>query len=72
MKRLVLLVVVLITTVMASAQRTVTGKVVEQDTKEAVIQATAALLQGEKVMANAVTNTSGNCHIVAHSEGSYT
>ena len=72
MKRLVLLVVVLITTVMASAQRTVTGKVVEQDTKEAVIQATAALLQGEKVMANAVTNTSGNFHIVAPSEGTYT
>ncbi len=72
MKRFVLLVVVLITTVMASAQRTVTGKVVEQDTKEAVIQATAALLQGEKVMANAVTNTSGNFHIVAPSEGTYT
>ena len=72
MKRLVFLVVVLITTVMASAQRTVTGKVVEQDTKEAVIQATAALLQGEKVMANAVTNTSGNFHIVAPSEGTYT
>ena len=72
MKRLILLVVVCITTVMASAQRTVTGKVVEQDTQEAVIQATAALLQGEKVMANAVTNTSGNFHIVAPKEGTYT
>ena len=56
----------------ASAQRTVTGKVVEQDTQEAVIQATAALLTGEKVVANAVTSTSGSFSIKAPKEGSYT
>ena len=56
----------------ASAQRTVTGKVVEQDTQEAVIQATAALLTGEKVVANAVTSTSGTFSIKAPKEGSYT
>ena len=58
--------------VTASAQRTVTGKVVEQDTQEAVIQATAALLTGEKVVANAVTNTNGAFSIKAPKEGSYT
>ena len=59
-------------TIAASAQRTVTGKVVEQDTKEAVIQATAALLSGEKVVANAVTDASGAFSIKAPQEGSYT
>ena len=56
----------------SSAQRTVTGKVVEQDTQEAVIQATAALLTGDKVVANAVTSTSGSFSIKAPKEGSYT
>ena len=56
----------------AFAQRTVSGKVVEQDTQEAVIQATAALLSGEKVVANAVTNTNGGFTIHAPREGSYT
>ena len=59
-------------TIAVCAQRTVTGKVVEQDTKEAVIQATAALLSGEKVVANAVTNTNGGFSIKAPQEGSYT
>jgi hypothetical protein len=64
--------VVLCVSVTTFAQRTVTGKVVEQDTNEAVIQATAALLSGEKVVANAVTNTSGGFSIKAPREGSYT
>ena len=63
---------VLAASITAFAQRTVTGKVVEQDTQEAVIQATAALLQGEKVVANAVTNTNGGFTIKAPHEGSYT
>ena len=54
------------------AQRTVTGKVVEQDTQEAVIQATAALLSGEKVVANAVTNANGGFSMKAPRDGSYT
>ena len=54
------------------AQRTVSGKVVEEDTKDAVIQATAALLSSEKVVANAVTNTEGNFSIKAPKDGSYT
>ena len=64
--------VVLCVSLTTFAQRTVTGKVVEQDTNEAVIQATAALLSGEKVVANAVTNTSGGFSIKAPREGSYT
>ena len=64
--------VVLCVSLTTFAQRTVTGKVVEQDTNEAVIQATAALLTGEKVVANAVTNTSGAFSIKAPREGSYT
>ena len=72
MRKIVLLMAVCLSAITASAQRTVTGKVVEQDTKEAVIQATAALLSGEKVVANAVTDASGGFSIKAPQEGSYT
>ena len=72
MKRLFMLWVVSITTMVAFAQRTVSGTVIEQDTKEAVIQATASLLSGEKLVANAVTNTDGAFSIKAPSDGSYT
>ena len=71
MKKIGLLIVALMVTVVAFAQRTVRGTVVEQDTQEAIIQATAALLSGEKVIANAVTNTEGGFSIKAP-EGSYT
>ena len=71
MKKFVLLIVALMMTIVTFAQRTVRGTVVEQDTQEAVIQATAALLNGEKVVANAVTNTEGGFSIKAP-EGSYT
>lgn len=53
MRRFILLMTALVMAVMTFAQRTVSGKVVEQDTQDAVIQATAALLSGEKVVANA-------------------
>ena len=72
MKRLLLMIVVSVATMTAFAQRTVTGKVVEQDTKDAVIQATASLLSGEKVVANAVTNMEGSFSIKAPSNGDYT
>ena len=71
MKKISLLIVALMVTVVTFAQRTVRGTVVEQDTQEAIIQATAALLSGEKVVANAVTNTEGGFSIKAP-EGSYT
>ena len=72
MRRLIFLVVFSISTIVTLAQRTVTGKVIEQDTKEAVIQATAALMSGQKVVANAVTNTDGAFSIKAPQNGSYT
>ena len=65
MKKYVLLIVALMMTIVTFAQRTVRGTVVEQDTQEAVIQATASLLSGEKVIANAVTNTEGGFSIKA-------
>ena len=63
MKKIVLMMAALMMAVATFAQRTVKGKVIEQDTQEEVIQATAALLKGEKVVANAVTNTSGTFSI---------
>ena len=71
MRRLFISLVVSMTTVVALAQGTITGTVIEQDTKEAVIQATAAVLKGEKIVANAVTNTNGAFSIKVPSDGSY-
>ena len=72
MRKVILLTVVLITSVVANAQRLVSGKVVEQDTQEAVIQATASILSGEKVVANALTNMNGGFSIRAPHDGRYT
>ena len=72
MRKVILIVTALAMAVTTFAQRTVTGKVVEQDTQEAVIQATAALLSGEKVIANAVTNANGGFSMKAPRDGSYT
>ena len=72
MRKMIFLMVALATSVATFAQRAVSGKVVEQDTKEAVIQATAALLSGEKVVANAVTNVDGGFTIKAPQDGNYT
>ena len=71
MRRLFILFVVSMTTFVAFAQGTVSGTVIEQDTKEAVIQATAAVLKGEKIVANAVTNTNGGFSIKVPSDGLY-
>ena len=72
MRKLILLTVVLLTAVVANAQRLVSGKVVEQDTQEAVIQATASILSGEKIVANALTNMHGGFSIRAPRDGKYT
>jgi len=72
MRKLILIVTALAMSVTSFAQRTVTGKVVEQDTQEPVIQATAALLSGEKVVTNAVTNMNGAFSMKAPRDGSYT
>ncbi len=72
MRRLLILMIVSVMTIAGFAQRAVTGKVVEQDTKDAVIQATASLLSGEKVVSNAVTNADGNFSVKAPSDGTFT
>lgn len=72
MRKMILIVAALAMTATVFAQRMVTGKVVEQDTQDAVIQATTALLSGEKVVANAVTNANGAFSIKAPRDGSYT
>jgi hypothetical protein len=72
MKRFLSLVLVSISTMTVFAQGTVSGTVIESDTKEAVIQATAAILSGEKVIANAVTNTEGGFSIKVPRDGSFT
>lgn len=64
--------IVSVMTIAGFAQRTVTGTVVEQDTKDAVIQATASLLSGEKVVSNAVTNADGKFSVKAPSDGTFT
>ena len=61
-----------VSTMTAFAQGTVSGTVIESDTKEAVIQATASVLSGEKVIANAVTNTDGAFSIKVPRDGSFT
>ena len=63
---------VMFTVLSVHAQRVVTGKVIEQDTQDAVIQATASILSGEKVVANGVTNTDGAFRVTAPSDGTYT
>ena len=67
MKRFLLLLVVIATTAsVALAQRTISGKVIEQDSEEAVIQATVALLKTDSsLVANAVTNMNGQFQLTA-------
>lgn len=73
MRRLLLFMMAVSLTVLSvHAQRVVSGKVIEQDTQDAVIQATASILSGEKVVANGVTNTDGAFRVTAPSDGTYT
>ena len=69
---LVLMITASLAVLSVSAQRMVTGKVIEQETQDAVIQATASVLSGEKVVSNGVTNTDGAFRIKAPSDGTYT
>jgi len=73
MKRLLLMWLMATTALTAWAQRTVSGKVIEQDTQEAVIQATVALMAAdEQVVANGVTNADGLFSVKAPRNGKYT
>lgn len=56
----------------ALAQRTISGNVIEQDSKEAVIQATVALLKTDSsLVTNAVTNMSGQFKMTAPQDANY-
>ena len=69
---LVLMTTVMLTVLSVHAQRMVSGKVIEQDTQDAVIQATASILSGDKVVSNGVTNTDGAFRVKAPSDGTFT
>ena len=72
MKRLILLMVATVATMAAMAQRTISGTVVEQDTKEAVIQGTVALLKADStIVTNAVTDMNGHFKLTAPRDANY-
>ena len=67
-----MLVVTLMTITSALAQRTISGKVMEKDSQEAVIQATVALLKSDStIVTNAITNMNGQFTMTAPKDGSY-
>ncbi len=73
MKRFLLLLSALFTTALfIQAQRTITGTVIDSEQKEAVIQATVALLKSDSTLAvNAVTNLEGQFSINAPQDGRF-
>lgn len=72
MKKFLLIVVVLMTTVTAFAQRTVSGRIVEGEEKEAVIQATVSLLKSDSTLVtNTVSNVSGQFSLTAPADAPY-
>jgi hypothetical protein len=73
MKRILLLLVVFTTALTAVAQRTITGTIVEKDSKEAAVSATVALLSKDStVIANSLTGNDGHFKFTAPRDGQYT
>ncbi len=72
MKRVLFLLFVCATVLSVQAQRTISGRVVDDEQKEAVIQATIALLKTDStVAANTVTNMEGQFTMTAPVDGRY-
>ena len=73
MKRfLILTAVMLLTALSTSAQRAISGTVVDKDTKEGVIQATVSLLKPDSTLVqNAVTDLDGQFRVIAPADGRY-
>ncbi|MBP5339705.1 MAG: TonB-dependent receptor [Prevotella sp.] len=74
MKHLILLAVALIVTAAPiKAQRTVSGRIIDNEQKEAVIQATVALLKTDSisVVAGSVSNQNGQFQLTAPQDGRY-
>ena len=69
---LTLMALSLLTAVTIQAQRTVSGRVLDKEANEAVIQATVALLRTDSTLvANTVTNQNGNFSVTAPQNGRY-
>ena len=72
MKRLTLTLLVVLCTVVAMAQRVLTGTVVEQDTQDPLVQASVRLLKMDSTLAvGTVTDLQGRFHLKAPSAGRY-
>lgn len=72
MKKLLLLMVCLATMTAAIAQRAVTGKVVESDSKEALVATTVKLLKTDSTLVKgAMTDADGNFKLTAPANGRY-
>ena len=73
MKRFLLLMwVMMLMSLTLQAQRTITGRVIDGELKESVIQATVALLKADStVIGNTVTNTDGEFTVTAPGDGRY-
>ena len=73
MKKVLLALAALLIATAASAQRAVSGKVLEKESRETVVQATVSLLdEAGKVVANGVTNANGAFSVKAPKNGTYT
>lgn len=71
-KKLLLLIVCMATVTLAMAQRTISGKVVESDSKEALAATTVKLLKADSSLVTGVlTSENGEFKIVAPSNGHY-
>lgn len=72
MKRLLLLLALFASSVTAFAQRTITGKVVESDSKEAMVSTTVKLLKPDSTLAKGVVTTAdGDFKLSAPADGRY-
>ena len=72
MKKTLLIALVLMAATATFAQRTVSGKVIDKELNEPVIQATVALLKTDSsLVANAVTNVSGQFQLTAPQDGNF-
>lgn len=72
MRQALLLFVVFATTFSAQAQRTITGKVIDSELNEAVIQGTVALMKTDSsIVANTLTNMEGQFSLTAPNDGRY-
>ena len=71
MKRILLMMAVVLSALSMQAQRTITGKVIDE-AQEAVIQATVSLLKSDSTsVTNAITNMNGQFTLTAPSDGRY-